>query len=187
MQIEEPTLEYLGASRVRISWTGTLAYFAWVFVNGILREGPISFDTEAREYVLNVPNPFRIEVHEAPEGVPIEPAIGMPLVRRPLVWFSPRALAARYNAYRRPRAGDPERVIASIPHDPAFTHYEIRPGEDMRQHGGVWNSLRVECVNARGNESVRPEFSFFVAGLPKPPISMTPSGGAGVFALQLGV
>jgi hypothetical protein len=187
MVIDDFTLDLLNPSRARIAWTGTLAYVAWIFINGLLKEGPVAFETTAREIEINVPNPFRVEIHEAPEGVPIESAVGAPLTRRPLVWFSPRELAHRYNIYRRPATGENVRLVASIPHQDGLDHYEMRPGEEMLGTGGIWNFLRVEVENARGKESVRDEFPFFVAGLPALPVSFTPSGGGGVFDLEIGV
>lgn len=187
MFIEDFALTYLSTNRVRLTWTGTALYSAWIFINGILKEGPVSFESTERTLDFTVPDPFRIEIHEAPEGEAIDRAVGAALVRRPLVWWSPRESAIRYNVYRRPRVGDPVRAVASVAHDSGADHYETRPSEDMRQNGGVWNFLRVEVVNLRGIESVRDQFPLFVAGLPAKPTTLTPSGGAGVFALQLGV
>jgi len=187
MFIEDFALTYLSSTRIRLAWTGTALYSAWVFINGALKEGPVSFDGVDRELEFVVPDPFRIELHEAQEGEAIDRSIGYVLVRRPLIWWSPKEFAIRYNVYRRPRAGDPVRVVASVAQDTGADHFETRPSEDMRQNGGVWNFLRVEAVNARGIESVRDEFPLLVAGLPAKPTTLTPSGGAGVFDFLVGV
>lgn len=187
MFIEDFALTYLSSTRVRLAWTGLALYTAWVFINGVLKEGPVSFEGTERSLDFTVPNPFRIELHEAAEGEAIDRSVGALLVRRPMIWWSPRELATRYNVYRRPRAGDPVRAVASVAHDAGADHFETRPSEDMRADGGVWNFLRVEAVNARGIESVRDQFPLFVAGLPAKPVALTPSGGAGVFDLAIGV
>lgn len=187
MLIEDFTLEYLDSTRVRAFWTGTLAYVAWIFVNGLLKEGPVSYDGTERSVDLTVPNPYRLEIHEAPVEISIDRAIGDPLERRPTIWWSPRANAQRYNVYHRPKAGDTVRILSSVPQDVDASHFEFRPIADLRGDGGLWNFLRIEAVNARGAESVRAEFPFFVAGLPELPVSLTPSGGGGVFDLALGL
>ena len=186
MLISSYTLEYVAAQRVRVTWSGTIGLVAWIAINGVMKHGPLFFDGVDREFEFNVPELFKIEIHEA-ETTESVVAICERLTRRPLIWWSARAGAVSYTIYRRPTAAGEEVAIASVRHDAGRFHYELRPVPDLRGDGGVWNTFRVESVNARGIESEGDANPLFVAGLPAEPVSCEVDGTGGVFDLTLGV
>ena len=185
MLIADATLEFLDSRHVRVAWSGTADWVAWIFRNGVLADGPRYFTEAARSVDLAATAPFCIEVHEAPKGETVA-AISPPLTQKPTLWWSPRAGAARYIAYHKPTAAGAENVITQMAHDNR-AHYEARVHNDLRADGGVWNFFRVEARSSRSVESVRSAWPHFVPGLPAIPTNLTAAGAAGVFTVTLEV
>lgn len=187
MLINAPTVEFLSSRRIRVSWTGTANLVAWIFLNGLLVDTPRYFDAvTARSVDLDVGELFVVEVHESEEGQS-GAAISEELSLRPLVLWTPKTGAERYLLYHKPTAAGSERLLTSMVEEPGKLNYEYQSRSDLRQPEAQWNYFRVESINARGNESVRSPFPFWIPGLPKPPVSMALAGAAGVFTLTLAV
>ncbi len=183
--IIDADVEFLSARKVRLSWSGTDGFVAWVFLNGVLFEGPLFYDELERSFDLDVTDPFRCEVHEAAEGEPIE-AISIPLVRRPIVSWSTAEGAERYLVYHKPTSVGTERVVSTLLADPDAFSVENQLRQDLRGDGGIWNFLRVEAQSARGVESVRSPFPLFVPGLPAKPTAIgVAAAGGGNFNFTL--
>jgi len=182
--IATPTVELIAPRRVRLSWTGTLGYLAWIMINGRLVDGPLQNDVTARTRDLNVPDLYRLEIHEGPDTEGIEPIAPL-LQRRANLFWTAKPGAARYNVYRRANAAANERIIATVVKDPDRLYFEIQT-EELRADRAVWNTFRIEAVNARGAESVRGEIPIFVTGVPPQLGSMAVVGIAGVFDFTFG-
>lgn len=186
MALVTHTVTHLADGVVRVAWNGTADYVSWVFVNGVIHDGPRYFEAVLpRSVDIIVPDPYRIEVHEAPEGEGVAP-IAIPLQRQPLIWWRANSSAIRYVVYHTPPGGV-ETVIGVIPHVVGDPFYEWRPLTDLRSEGGRWGALRVEAINARDTESVRTTIPHFIANVPKLPTTLGVAGAAGVFTLTLGV
>jgi hypothetical protein len=185
MLIEDATVELLTTRKARVSWTGTAALVAWAFVNGLLKEGPVSFDGTDRYLDLDISDPFRIEIHECAEGEAPE-ALSPRLPQRPILAWSPRANATKYYAYRKAYLAAAEAILGIVAHDESG-HFEFQGSADLRQDGGIWNWFRIEALSARGKETVRAAWPHLVRGLPAKPASCAIAGAAGMFTLTLGL
>jgi hypothetical protein len=186
MLIENYTIEFLSGRSARLSWTGAAGLLAWVFVNGRAASGALSFGGTARSVDVKTSSPLRVEIHEVESGESVSP-VETKLERMPLIWWSPATGAAKYAVCRKPSAAGAESVLRAAKHVDGRGHFEIRPLSDLMADGGVWNFFRVESVSARGVESARSLFPFFIQGLPPPPVSVEVTGSGGVFDVALGV
>lgn len=187
MLIAAPVVTYLSPTSVRVSWTGTSGLTSWVFVNGLLYDNPVTYSGTSRSIdILNVPDPFCVEIQESAVGESILP-IAIPLVRRPNIHWSARAGAVAYIVYRTPSPGGQEAAILYQKADSSFvTDYWHQPVKDWRAVGGVWNFFRVEDQNSVGAPSSGSQNRVFVQGLPAPPVSLAVAGSANVFTLTIG-
>lgn len=186
MLITAVTLQFLSATRLLASWTGVAGYVSWIFVDGRQLNTPRYLTGTAKSVDVAVTDPFCLEIHECAEGE-VPEAITEELTRKPAVWWSSKADALRYTAYRKANLAATEGILGSAAHQNGRPYYELRPQADLRAAGGVWNLFRVEAKSARGVESVRAAWPFFIEGLPAPAISCAVAGAGGVFALTLGV
>jgi hypothetical protein len=185
MIIGEIQIEFLGWGNARLSWTGDPEAVAHVFVNGAPAIPPQHLTDAEKSVVVGLPDPFQVEIHEVSEDVEVAPA-AIALERKPVVWWSARAGAEEYRVHHRPDGGT-DRVVGGVLHNPDALHYEFRSANDLRRDGKKWGFLRVEAVNARGKESVRPEWPLFMAALPGKPTALNITGEGGLFALALEV
>jgi hypothetical protein len=185
MIVNELRIEFLGWGNAQLSWTGDPEAVAHVFVNGAPALPPQHLVETEKSVVVGLPDPFLIEIHEVATGVEVAPA-AIALERKPVIWWSAQEGAAEYRVHHRPDGGT-ERVIGGVLHAADALHYEFRSGNDLRRDGRKWGLLRVEAVNVRGEESVRPEWPLFLAALPGKPTGLNITGEGGLFALELEV
>lgn len=176
--ILSPTIVPHTNSTVLVSWSGTAGATVRIWVSGILVFGPAAIATADRSIVVGVSAPFTIEVHEnaADETVPIA---GVPLERKPLVWWHGVAGAAQYRVY----IDDVLRGV--VKHDDWRPHHELRLATDVRRDGAAWRTLHVAAVDASGDEIESDDKPIFVPGVPLEPAAVTITGGSGVFAVTV--
>ncbi len=98
MLIDAIHVESLGWDNARLSWTGATGATVRVFANGLLSFGPAAMPGVGKSVVLSLPDPCILEVHENNADETVSPA-ALPLMRKPLVWWSSRAGAAEYRIY----------------------------------------------------------------------------------------
>jgi hypothetical protein len=184
MLIDDVAVQYLTTRKVRLTWTGVEGRSAYIFINGERKHGPLTFTGTSRTFDTVVPNPFLIEVHELRDGEEVL-AAGIPLARRPTVWWSARTGAQSYTVYCQANESASEASAAVVKGDEISRHFEAQLKNDIRGEESAWARLRVEARNARGQESVRDPFPLFVASLPKRPAALNVTGSGGVFDFEL--
>ena len=178
-----------GRGRATLAWTAPDAALAsWVFVNGAKLYGPLFLETAAR----SVPVPLAagecraIEVHDLAADAVATPIFETPTTRPALQW-NPLPQAQRYRLYHRQGDGA-ERRLFDRPAS-AFRGMPIRIDSpvEFAGAGGVWHFLRVEAVDAYGNESTRLAWRWFAMAPPSPAsrIDVAPGSAPGLFRITV--
>lgn len=168
----------LGGEAWSISWTGTADRVVRVFVNGKLAYGPELVAAAAKSVTVSLPNPATVEVHENLDGETVD-AAGVPLERRPLVWWREPAGAADSRIY----VDDVLRAV--VPVEPSLLHRERVLTQDVRLDGGAWRELRIEAVSSSGVETSSDAVPLYVPGVPPEPSAVTIAGSGGVFDIEV--
>jgi len=157
--------------RVLLCWTAAdAALDSWVFGNGRKLHGPLMPGTCDRDAMVTLAADecVALEVHDVlHEEVPA-PLFETPNTR-PVIQWNPLPAAARYRLYHR-EAGKSERCVFDRPaRDFGGVPIRIDAPIELAGAGGVWHFLRVEAVDAYGNESTRRAWRYFAMAPPGMP------------------
>lgn len=179
MIVSAPLIVPLSSEAWSVSWTGTANRVVRAFVSGVLMYGPTTFATADKSITLSLPNPATVEIHENIAGESVA-AAGVPLNRRPLIWWRTVPGASVYRIYI------DGAVLFVVDNQPSLLHHELRVSSDLRVDAGAWRNLRVAAVSSSNVESLADAVFVFLPGLPfTEPVSVAITGGAGVFDIEV--
>lgn len=173
----------------RLGWTAPWPdAVSWIFLNGSHTFGPIV--DEKAERLVKVPFAIQdvkaVEIHDFPNAdIRPDPIHQKPTTRPTLLWL-PVTDAVRYRIYHH-IAGDADSLIYDKPALEGIERYEIRCPIKLVGQGGTWHLLRVEAVDAYGNESTRQSWAYFAMDLPPSPTGLAVEDGSvsGTYTFRL--
>ncbi len=161
-----------------ISWTAPgLNYISWLFVNGILIQGPIFAETLKRSVPIRFSKGLNkvIEIHEFATNITTPDTITVKENDRPSIEWNADNEAIQYKIFHTPFGGS-ESEIAKISVVDDRTQFKI--SSPIRLVEG-WHFFRVESINKFGIQSTRENFRYRAFRIPKPIASLVVANGSG--------
>jgi len=166
--IEPVAVEVLGSGAVRVTFSGT----GYIYVDGLFAAGPVAGSAD-----LNVPDCFAIEVHDGDYG----PIVTAPRTRPMISWRPvPGEAPQAYRVYISQEGS--ESLALAEPYDPEVTAYAVQSPSELAEG---WALIRVESVDAYGNETTVDAWPIRIFDIPDAPADIAVTGTAGVFDITV--
>jgi len=182
--IEAITIDNLGSTAMRFSWTGTAGKVASIYIDGAVIASALEFSGTDRFYDYSRASSydaFSLDISEhgtgeTPNSINMVPEIN-PVIR----WRDAGSDdVVQYLIYAREYGGTAT-VIESIPRTEGVTWFATRTRK-QRSHG--WNYFEVRAVNKYGDESTVQETAIYVVDIQPKVSAISMSGASGTFTIS---